>query len=64
MALRFSQPEGLFLLKVTTYETKTGVLLIAPCVSIVVASTENNRGDSKNVFKSLPNLDGSKDDSP
>jgi hypothetical protein len=36
---------------------------ISPCVSIVVASSENNRGDSKNVFKSLPNLNGSKDDS-
>jgi hypothetical protein len=36
----------------------------APCVSIVVASNENNRGDNKNVFKSFPNLDDSKDDIP
>jgi len=28
MALRFSQPEGLFLLKVTTSKKKTGFLLI------------------------------------
>jgi hypothetical protein len=37
---------------------------ISPCVSIVVASNRNSRGDSEHVFKSLPNLDGSKDDVP
>jgi hypothetical protein len=34
----------------------------APCVSIVVASNENNRGGNTDVLKNLPNLDGSKDD--
>jgi hypothetical protein len=47
-----------------TLTNPQGSYLSAPCVSIVVASSENNRGDNTDVFKSLPNLDGSKDDIP